>query len=55
MRAARQAYPDADGLIDVQWDTKYQNLCIPCSCWLWVPIMFKGTSIGEGSAFKFKK
>lgn len=54
MRAARAAYPEADGVIDVQWDTQYGNLCIPC--WpTWLPIMIKAKSFGEGQAFKFKK
>ncbi|MEI8139915.1 MAG: hypothetical protein WCI03_08615 [bacterium] len=54
MKAAKGAYPNADGVVDVQWDTKYSNLCIPC-CYVLVPIMFKATSTGEGQAFMFKK
>jgi hypothetical protein len=54
MKAARETYPDADGVVDVQWDTKYGNLCLPC-CYVWVPIFYKVKSTGEGQAFKFKK
>ena len=54
MKAAREAYPEADGVVDVQWDTKYGNLCLPC-CYVWVPIFYKVHSTGEGQAFKFKK
>lgn len=54
MKAAREAYPEADGVVDVQWDTRYSNLCIPC-CYMYIPILFKVKSTGEGNAFKFKK
>ena len=54
LKEAKRVYPDADGVVDIQWDTRYNNLCIPC-CDMWIPILFKSTSVGEGSAFKFNK
>ena len=54
MKAARIAYPDADGVVDVQWDTRYNNICLPC-CYMYIPVLFKATSTGEGNAFKFKR
>ena len=53
MRAARQAYPQADGVVDLQWDSQFSNLCIPC--YIPIPIMFKVISHVEGKAFQFKR
>jgi len=55
LKAAKATYPDADGVVDIQWDTRFSNLCLPCCLGTWVPIFFKVTSTGEGNAFKFRK
>jgi len=52
-KAARSAYPEADGVVDIQWDTSYENLCIP-ACYCLIPIYMTTKTAIEGNAFKFK-
>ena len=47
MKAAKAKYPDADGVINLQWDTHWDLICMG--------IMSKVQSNVEGMAFKFKK
>lgn len=47
MKAAKAKYPDADGVINLQWDTRWNLLCLG--------IISKVQSNVEGMAFKFKK
>ena len=47
LKAAKAKYPEADGVINVQWDTRWNLICMG--------IMSKVQSTVEGTAFKFKK
>jgi len=58
LQAARQVYPKADGVVDIQWDTEYQDACAICGTVLGYiprPIYAKVTSHMEGKAFQFKR
>jgi hypothetical protein len=47
MRAARAKYPDCDGVINIQWDTKWNLVCLG--------IISKVTATVEGTAIKIKR
>ena len=62
MQAARRAYPQADGVVDIQWDTEYKDVLECCGlnyCAIVTralsPIYAKVTSHMEGQAFQFKR
>jgi hypothetical protein len=58
MKAARQAYPQTDGVIDVQVDTEYKDLLSVCAMYflgLPIPILSSVTTHMEGRAFQFKR
>jgi len=58
MQAARQSYPQADGVVDVQWDTEYRDLCACCGfCIFYRPVPLLATAVthAEGKAFQFKR
>jgi len=47
MKAAKAKYPEADGVINLQWDTRWNLICMG--------LISKVQSNVEGMAFKFKK
>lgn len=47
MTAAKNAYPNADAVINVQWDTDFNSICLG--------LYSKVTSKVTGTAVKFKK
>ena len=47
MQAARTKYPDADGVMNVQWDSRYNGICMG--------IYTTVDSDVEGTAFKWKR
>jgi hypothetical protein len=47
MKAAKAKYPDADGIINLSWDTHWNLICLG--------IISKVQANVEGMAFKFKK
>lgn len=58
MQAARRSYPQADGVVDVQWDTEYNDACSICgTCIGYIPrpLFAKVTSHMEAKAFQFKR
>jgi hypothetical protein len=63
MKAARRAYPQADGVVDIQWDTEYMDAFECCGLNTYCIILFqavpaiysKATSHMEGKAFQFKR
>lgn len=47
MKAARTKYPDCDGVINIQWDTQWNLICLG--------LMSKVTATVEGTAIKIKR
>lgn len=48
LKAARKEYPNADGVINVQWDTQFNNVCMGF-------LYQKATSHMDGTAIRFKR
>ena len=47
MRAAKARYPECDGVINIQWDTRWNLICMG--------LMSKVTATVEGTAIKIKR
>jgi len=47
MRAAKAKYPECDGVINIQWDTRWNLICMG--------LMSKVTATVEGTAIKIKR